>query len=80
MPLRSLTPSLYSVYRRYDTDFVADIGPIVSALQEIGIEAVGYHGEMDALSRQELYMKWPGSNNSSNKGIWDGWTDLIFAM
>ena len=40
------------------TDFIADIGPIVSALQEIGVEAVGYHGEMDAPSRQESYVKW----------------------
>ena len=29
------------------TDFIADIGPIVSGLQEVGVEAVGYHGEMD---------------------------------
>ena len=40
------------------TDFIADIGPIVSALQEIGVEAVGYYGEMDAPSRQESYVKW----------------------
>ena len=40
------------------TDFIADIGPIVSALQQVGVEAVGYHGEMDAPSRQESYLKW----------------------
>ena len=40
------------------TDFIADIGPIVSALQDVGVEAVGYHGEMDAPSRRESYMKW----------------------
>ena len=40
------------------TDFIADIGPIVSALQEVGVDAVGYHGEMDAPSRRESYMKW----------------------
>ena len=40
------------------TDFIADIGPIVSSLYEIGIEAVGYHGEMDVHSRHEAYSKW----------------------
>ena len=40
------------------TDFIADIGPIVSALSDLGVEAVGYHGEMDAHSRQESYCKW----------------------
>ena len=40
------------------TDFIADIGPIVSALQEVGVEAVGYHGEMDASSRHDSYIKW----------------------
>ena len=35
------------------TDFIKDIGPIVSALEEVGVEAVGYHGEMDAPSRHE---------------------------
>lgn len=40
------------------TDFIADIRPIVSALQEMGVEAVGYHVEMDAASRRESYMRW----------------------
>ena len=40
------------------TDFIADIGPIVSALQEVGVEAVGYHGEMDIPTRQKSYLKW----------------------
>lgn len=40
------------------TDFISDVGPIVSALAEIGIDAVGYHGELDAPSRHEAYMKW----------------------
>lgn len=40
------------------TDFIADIGPIVSALSDLGVEAVGYHGEMDAHSRQVPYTKW----------------------
>ena len=40
------------------TDFIADIGPIVSALQEVGVDAVGYHGEIDALSQHESYVKW----------------------
>ena len=40
------------------TDFIADIGPIVSSLSENGIQAVGYHGEMDAYSRCESYLQW----------------------
>lgn len=40
------------------TDFIADIGAIVSALEDVGVEAVGYHGEMDAPSRRESYMRW----------------------
>ena len=40
------------------TDFIANIGPIVCNLHDIGIEAVGYHGEMDATSRCESYPKW----------------------
>ena len=26
------------------TDFISDVGPIVSALAELGVDAVGYHG------------------------------------
>ena len=33
------------------TDFIADIGRIVSSLNEIGIEAVGYYGERDGFQR-----------------------------
>ncbi len=40
------------------TDFIADIGPIVSGLAEFGVEAVGYHGEMDTTARHESYLKW----------------------
>ena len=41
------------------TDFIKDIGPIVSGLHEFaGLEAVGYHGEMDAPSREESYLEW----------------------
>ena len=40
------------------TDFIADIGPIVSALADVGVEAVGYHGEMDGASRHESYLQW----------------------
>ena len=39
------------------TDFIGDIGPIFSCLAELGVEAVGYHGEMDPSSRQESYIK-----------------------
>ena len=40
------------------TDFISDIGPIVSGLLEIGIDAVGYHGEMEPSERLEAYTKW----------------------
>lgn len=40
------------------TDFIADIGPIVSALSDLGIEAVGYYGEMDPRERKQSYLKW----------------------
>ena len=40
------------------TDFISDIGPIVSALAEVGVDAVGYHGELDAASRHEAYIRW----------------------
>ena len=40
------------------TDFIANIGPIISAFQEVGVDAVGYHGEMDAPSWHESYVKW----------------------
>ena len=41
-----------------DTDFIADIGPIVSSLADLGIDAVGYYGEMHPRERQESYLKW----------------------
>ena len=40
------------------TDFIADIGPILSSLLESGKDAVGYHGEMDPSERLESYNKW----------------------
>ena len=40
------------------TDFIADVGDIVSSLNQVGIESVGYHGEMDTKDRMESYMKW----------------------
>ena len=40
------------------TDFISDIGPIVSSLSDLGIDAVGYYGEMDPRERQESYLRW----------------------
>ena len=40
------------------TDFINDIGPIMSKLEEQGISSVAYYGELDAKSRYESYMKW----------------------
>ena len=38
------------------TDFIADIGPIVSSLADLGIEAVGCYREMDSRHRHESYL------------------------
>ena len=40
------------------TDFIDDIGPIVSELNECSIDCVAYHGEMDIKSRNDSYTKW----------------------
>lgn len=40
------------------TDFVNDVGPILNAVRSLGIEAVGYYGEMDVRSKSEAYMNW----------------------
>ena len=40
------------------TDFVNSIGPIMSKLQDYGIDSLPYYGEMDAKSRYSNYMKW----------------------
>ena len=40
------------------TDFINDVGPIVSALSDLGIDAVGYYGEMDPRERKQSYLKW----------------------
>ena len=40
------------------TDFIDDIGPIVSELSEYDIDCVAYHGEMDIQSWHTSYSKW----------------------
>ena len=40
------------------TDFIDDVGPIMSKLSEERIESVAYYGEMDVKSRNESYMRW----------------------
>ena len=40
------------------TDFIVDVGKIISSFQSIGISSVGYHGEMDISSREDAYMQW----------------------
>ena len=37
------------------TDFIADVGKIISSFQSVGISSVGYHGEMDISSREDVY-------------------------
>ena len=50
------------------TDFIDNVGKIISSLQDLGIEAVGYYGEM---SRSESYRKWK-SGDGCNESIWPG--------
>ena len=40
------------------TDFINSIGPIMSKLQDNGIDSLPYYGEMDSKSRYSNYMKW----------------------
>ena len=40
------------------TNFINNIGPIMSKLQENGIDSLPYYGEMDSKSRYSNYMKW----------------------
>ena len=40
------------------TDFIDNVGKIISSLQNSDIEAVGYYGEMSAKHRSESYRKW----------------------
>jgi len=44
------------------TDFISEVGKIVSSLETIGIPSVGYHGEMDVSSRQDAYVQWKSNN------------------
>lgn len=40
------------------TDFIDNVGKIISSLQNLDIEAVGYYGEMSAKHRSESCRKW----------------------
>ena len=40
------------------TDFVADVGPIIEALRNESIECVDYYGEMDTTSKHEAHTSW----------------------
>ena len=44
------------------TDFMSDVGPILCALRNIGIECAGYYGEMDADERQLAQDEWMQGN------------------
>ena len=48
------------------TDFINNIGPIMSKLQENGIDSLPYYGEMNSKSRYSNYMKW---KNAFGMGI-----------
>ena len=40
------------------TDFIADIAPIMQALNELGITCAHYHGDLDARSKLSSYRQW----------------------
>ena len=40
------------------TDFIEDVGPITSELNDVGIDTVAYYGEMDIRSRNESFEMW----------------------
>ena len=40
------------------TNFIENIGPIISELSDLGHTCVGYYGEMDPKSRLESYTRW----------------------
>ena len=40
------------------TDFIDDVGPIMSELSNHGIDSVAYYGEMDIRSRNESFDRW----------------------
>ena len=40
------------------TDFIDDVGPIMSELSNRGIDSVAYYGEMDIRSRNESFDQW----------------------
>ena len=42
------------------TDFACHVGPIVIALRDRDIQAIGYYGKMKELEKREAYCKWKG--------------------
>ena len=58
------------------TDFIVDVGKIISGFESIGVSSVGYHGEMDISSREDAYMQWKstqqGSSDCGYQSIWYG--------
>ena len=44
------------------TDFIVDVGKIISGFESIGVSSIGYHWEMDVSSRENAYMQWKSNN------------------
>ena len=42
------------------TDFACHVGPIVIALRDRDIQAIGYYGKMKELEKRKAYCKWKG--------------------
>ena len=40
------------------TDFIQDAGPILSAIRDLDISAIGYYGEMGNRLKSEAHLKW----------------------
>ena len=40
------------------TDFACHVGPIIIALRDRDIKAIGYYGKMKEIDKQDAYTKW----------------------
>jgi len=40
------------------TDFASHVSPIVIALRDRDIKAIGYYGKMKGIDKQDSYRKW----------------------
>lgn len=65
------------------TDFNHDVGPMLSAIRDLEISAVGYYGEMENKSKSESHQKWKNGEAqvivATKLLVW-GLIELMFAI